>query len=67
MISENKFLAKAYQVKGSIFLKQGEQEKARSAFQDAINVSEGRVDPILQLQFDDLAVATDAPVLDAEK
>jgi len=67
LISENKFLAKAYQVKGAVFLKQGEQEKARSAFQDAINESEGRVDPILQLQFDDLAVAANAPVLDAEK
>lgn len=67
LISESKFLAKAYQAKGAVFLKQGEQNKARSAFQDAINVSDGRVDPILQLQFDDLAVAETAPVLDAEK
>ncbi len=71
LISEKSFLAKAYQVKGSVYLKQGEQEKARSAFQDAINASQGRIDPVLQLQFDDLAVSADAPVaapvLDAEK
>lgn len=67
LISETKFLAKSYQVKGAIFLKQGEKEKAHSAFQDAINVSDGQVDPILQLQFDDLAVATNAPVLGVEK
>lgn len=71
LIDEKQFLAKAYQVKGSIYLKQGEVEKARSAFQDAINASQGRVDAVLQLQFDDLAHAEDAPVaapvLDAEK
>jgi len=71
LISEKNFLAKAYQVKGSIYLKQNMLEKARSAFQDAINASQGRVDPILQLQFDDLALSTDAavaaPILDAEK
>lgn len=71
LISEKNFLAKAYQVKGSIYLKQNELDKARSAFQDAINASQGRVDPILQLQFDDLALSTDepisAPIIDAEK
>lgn len=68
-ITAKQFLAKAYQIKGSVYLKQGETEKARSAFQDAINVSQGRVDPMLQLQFDDLAVPeaeAAAPVLDAE-
>lgn len=71
LIEEKQFLAKAYQLKGSIYLKQGEVEKARSAFQDAINVSQGRVDSVLQLQFDDLALPKDAPaaapILDAEK
>ncbi|MFT6986980.1 MAG: putative negative regulator of RcsB-dependent stress response [Psychromonas sp.] len=71
LISEKNFLAKAYQVKGSIYLKQDKLEKARSAFQDAINASKGRVDPILQLLFDDLALPADAsitaPILDAEK
>jgi predicted negative regulator of RcsB-dependent stress response len=71
LIEEKQYLAKAYQLKGSIYLKQGEVEKARSAFQDAINVSQGRVDSVLQLQFDDLALPKDvpaaAPILDAEK
>ena len=70
LITEKHFLAKAYQVKGTVYLQLGEQEKARSAFQDAINASQGRVDTVLQLQFDDLAVpagaAVSAPVLDAE-
>ena len=69
LITEERFLAKAYQTKGTVYLKQGDQDKARSAFQDAINVSQGRIDPVLQLQFDDLALpeAVAAPVLDAEK
>lgn len=71
LISEKRFLAKAYQVKGSVYLQQGEVNQARTAFQDAINASQGRVDPVLQLQFDDLALPTSAavtePVLDAEK
>lgn len=64
LITDKSFLAKAHQVKGSVYLQQGELEQARLAFQDAINASQGRVDPVLQLQFDDLAVSTDAPVLD---
>ena len=71
LISEKPFLAKAYQAKGTVYLKQSEQEKARSAFQDEINASQGRIDPVLQLQFDDLALpeaaAAAAPVLDVEK
>ena len=54
-----------------VYLKQGKLDKARSAFQDAINASEGRVDPVLQLQFDDLTLPESetiaAPILDAEK
>lgn len=71
LIEDAGFLAKANQVKGVIFLKQGELNKARSAFQDAVNASQGKVDPVLQLQLDDLASAGDtesaAPILDAEK
>ena len=71
LVTEKSFLVKAYQVKGTVYLKQGELDKARSAFQDAINASQGRVDPVLQLQFDDLTLpeseAIAAPVLDAEK
>ena len=71
LITEAGFLAKANQVKGSIYLIQGDIDSARSAFQDAINASQGRVDPVLQLQFDDLtqmtATPVNAPVLDIEK
>ncbi|WP_019615004.1 YfgM family protein [Psychromonas ossibalaenae] len=70
LITEESFLAKAGQVKGGIHLQQGDLEKARSAFKDAVNASKGRVDPVLQLQLDDLAVSAPAvpaaPVLDAE-
>jgi len=62
LITEASFLAKANQVKGAIYLKQGDLEKARSAFQDAVNASQGNVDPVLQLQLDDLAVTAAAPV-----
>ncbi|MGB5446443.1 MAG: tetratricopeptide repeat protein [Psychromonas sp.] len=71
LIDDASFAAKASQVKGVIYLKQGDLVKARSAFQDAINTSQGNIDPVLQLQFDDLAVATgagiDAPIPDTEK
>lgn len=66
LISEKSFQAKAWQVKGTLFLKQNDLANARNAFQEAINASAGRVDPILQLQFDDLATADTglaAPVL----
>lgn len=68
LITDKSFLAQAYQLKGNIYLKQNDLEQARSALQDAINASQGRVDPLLQLQFDDIAVAAsevpEAPVLD---
>ncbi|HEY7866518.1 MAG TPA: tetratricopeptide repeat protein [Psychromonas sp.] len=71
LITEPSFLAKANQVKGSIYLKMGDIEKARTAFQEAINASQGNVGPILQLQFDDLAIANGktvaAPILETEK
>jgi predicted negative regulator of RcsB-dependent stress response len=70
LVTAKQFLAKAYQIKGSVYLKQGKTEQARSAFQDAINASQGRGDPVLQLQFDDLALPETeavAPLLDAEK
>jgi predicted negative regulator of RcsB-dependent stress response len=67
-ITEKGFTVKANQIKGSVYLKQGHVELARNAFQTAVDESEGRVDPILQLQLDDLAIAkVDAlpPKLDA--
>ncbi|ABM03006.1 conserved hypothetical protein [Psychromonas ingrahamii 37] len=71
LITEPSFLAKANQVKGSIYLNMGDIEKARTAFQDAVNAIEGNIGPILQLQFDDLATVNDkkiaAPILETEK
>ncbi|PKF63469.1 hypothetical protein CW745_01065 [Psychromonas sp. psych-6C06] len=68
-ITETGFIAKAEQVKGTAYLKQGDVNNARVAFQAAIDASNGRIDPVLQLQFDDLAVANqqaaDEPVLEA--
>jgi predicted negative regulator of RcsB-dependent stress response len=59
LISEEGFLAKAEQVKGTVYLKQNDVNNARIAFQSAIDASKGRIDPILQLQFDDLAIAVE--------
>lgn len=71
LITEPSFLAKANQVKGAIYLKMGDIEKARAAFQNAVNASQGNIGPILQLQVDDLAIANDktvaAPILETEK
>jgi len=68
LIDEAGFIAKAEQVKGTVYLKQGDVNNARVSFQSAIDASNGRVDPVLQLQFDDIALATDTaavePILD---
>ena len=68
-ITEEGFIVKANQTKGTVYVKQGDLASARSAFQAAVDASIGRVDPILQLQLDDLAVAkadvASAPNLDA--
>jgi len=67
-ITEEGFIVKANQTKGTVYLKQGKPEAARVAFQAAVDASVGRVDNVLQLQLDDLAVAKVAatePQLDA--
>ncbi|TEW54896.1 tetratricopeptide repeat protein [Psychromonas sp. RZ22] len=68
-ISAEGFLVKSNQTKGAIYLQKGDLESARGAFQAAVDASKGRVDPILQLQLNDLAVAkaevAAAPKLDA--
>ena len=64
MITEEGFVAKAEQVKGNVYLKQGDANNARVAFQSAIDASNGRIDPILQLQFDDLALATESEAVE---
>ena len=62
LIAEEGFIAKAEQIKGTVYLKQGDVNNARVAFQSAIDASQGRVDPILQLQFDDIAIAVENEV-----
>jgi len=64
LVTETGFIAKAEQVKGTVYLKQGDVDSARSAFQRAIDATTGRVDPVLQLQFDDLAIATDSAAVE---
>ena len=59
LITETGFTAKAEQVKGTVYLKQGDTTSARAAFERAIEASNGRIDPMLQLQFDDIAVAVE--------
>ncbi|PKG40413.1 tetratricopeptide repeat protein [Psychromonas sp. Urea-02u-13] len=59
LITEAGFLAKAEQIKGTVYLQQGDVNNARIAFQSAIDASKGRIDPILQLQFDDIAIAVE--------
>ena len=54
LVTENAFLAKASEVKGLIYLKQDDKEKAYAAFKLAVDKTTGRVNPILQMQFDDL-------------
>lgn len=67
-ITEEGFAIKANQSKGAVYLKQGNLDSARTAFQAAVDASQGRVDPLLQLQLDDLAVAKAdiAPVLNLD-
>ena len=68
-ITENGFMIQANQSKGMVYLSQGDLVLARNAFQAAVDESEGRVDPILQLQLDDLSMVEEnvasAPDLDA--
>jgi len=65
-IENEAFLVKVNQTKGDIYLKQGDSNAARAAYQAAVDASEGRVDPVLQLQLNDLAVEkkATAPKLD---
>jgi len=69
-ITAASFVVKANQVKGAIYIVQGDLAKARAAFEYAINESNGRVDPVLQQQFDDLTLPAEevasVPVLDVK-
>ena len=65
-IENEAFLVKVNQTKGDIYLKQDDSNAARTAYQTAVDASEGRIDPVLQLQLNDLAVEkkATAPKLD---
>ncbi|KPU83460.1 hypothetical protein JI57_01210 [Psychromonas sp. PRT-SC03] len=68
LITEKSFMSQTEQVKGSVYLLQGDLENARLSFKRGIEASQGRIDPLLQLQFNDLAIVTpdsvSAPVLE---
>ena len=70
LISEKSFMAQAEQVRGSVYLlKKNDLENARLAFKRGIEASQGRINPLLQLQFNDLAIeksdsVAPAPILD---
>ncbi|AGH80665.1 hypothetical protein PCNPT3_03615 [Psychromonas sp. CNPT3] len=68
LISEKSFMAQVEQARGSVYLLQNDLENARLAFKRGIEASQGRIDPLLQLQFNDLTLeqadSVSAPVLD---
>lgn len=61
-------MAQVEQARGSVYLLQNDLENARLAFKRGIEASQGRIDPLLQLQFNDLTLeqadSVSAPVLD---
>jgi len=59
------FAGKVAEVKGDIYLQQGDRGAARSAYETAIASTDANIQ-LLQLKIDDLAVATVADDLDAE-
>lgn len=67
LVSEKSFMAQVEQVKGAVYLLKGDLGNARLAFKRGIEASQGHVDPLLQLQFNDLAIAepdsASAPIL----
>lgn len=69
-VTEKGFVTIANQIKGSIYLQQGNIQLARNAFQTALAANEGGTDPFLQLQLNDLtpaeATITLAPKLNTE-
>lgn len=59
------FAGKVAEVKGDIYLQQGDRDAARSAYETAIASTDANIQ-LLQLKIDDLAVAAVADDLDAE-
>ena len=68
LVKEKAFAVKMNQLKGLVYLQQGDNVKAYNAFKLAVKKSTGRVDPLLQMQLDDLTLPVEkmvtAPVLD---
>lgn len=52
------FASQQAEIKGDIYLAQGEQEKAREAYQTALSAEGGANNPMLQIKLDDLAPKT---------
>lgn len=54
------FNANVAELKGDIYLKQGNKEQARTAYQAAVNAGGSATNPLLQIKLDDLAVTSPA-------
>ncbi|MEJ6476677.1 tetratricopeptide repeat protein [Pseudoalteromonas piscicida] len=52
------FKAQQAEIQGDIYLAQGEQDKARDAYQSALDAAKGNNNPMLQIKLDDLAQKT---------
>ncbi|RRS10693.1 hypothetical protein EAG18_01310 [Pseudoalteromonas sp. J010] len=52
------FKAQQSEIQGDIYLAQGEQDKARDAYQSALEAATGNNNPMLQIKLDDLAQKT---------
>jgi predicted negative regulator of RcsB-dependent stress response len=53
------FKASVEEIKGDVYLKQGEKIKAREAYQAAFEAGGEQGNPVLQIKLDDLAVSSD--------
>ncbi|ASD68036.1 YfgM family protein [Pseudoalteromonas piscicida] len=52
------FKAQLAEIQGDIYLAQGDKDKARSAYQSALEAAKGNSNPMLQIKLDDLAQKT---------
>lgn len=59
LITAPSFAVKANQIKGLIYLNKGDTVKAYYAFKLAVDKSRGNVDPILQMQLNDVTLPAD--------
>ena len=59
LITQPSFAVKSNQIKGLIYLNKGDKVKAYYAFKLAVEQSHGNVDPLLQMQFNDVTLPAD--------